>query len=145
MWFPESHILRLHPISSDNECLVIVVRLILLFIHFYFVPSRDETALRRTANKEWRLKFRRRPVEFLSSADGNKVAGVRFEVNDLVEVKTRGQTETCKFMKVKLWKLYYGISLCIFYPRILEQLRKAHVSVHLFPQSPGTPCPTLCE
>ncbi|XP_015762339.1 PREDICTED: NADPH:adrenodoxin oxidoreductase, mitochondrial-like, partial [Acropora digitifera] len=45
----------------------------------------DETAPRRTANKEWRLKFRRRPVEFLSSADGNKVAGVRFEVNDLVE------------------------------------------------------------
>ncbi|KAK2571701.1 NADPH:adrenodoxin oxidoreductase [Acropora cervicornis] len=46
----------------------------------------DETAPRRTANKEWRLKFRKRPVEFLSSADGNKLAGVRFEVNDLVEV-----------------------------------------------------------
>lgn len=102
---PESYIIRLHPISSDNECLVIVVRLILLFIYFYVFFARDETASGRTANKEWRLKFRRRPVEFLSSADGNKVAGVRFEVNDLVEVKTRGQAETCKFMKVKLWQL----------------------------------------
>ena len=71
---------------------------------FLFLP-RDETGSRRTAKKEWRLKFRRHPTEFLSSAEGNKVAGVRFEVNDLVEVKTRSQTETCEFMKVKLWQL----------------------------------------
>lgn len=45
----------------------------------------DESSSQKTANKEWKLKFQRSPVELLSAADGRRVAGVRFEVNDLVE------------------------------------------------------------
>ena len=52
--------------------------------------SRDESVSQKTANKEWKLKFQRSPVELLSGAiDGERVAGVRFELNDLVEVKSK--------------------------------------------------------
>ena len=54
--------------------------------------SRDENISQKTANKEWKLKFQRSPVELLSGAtDGNRAAGVRFELNDLVEVKQKSQ------------------------------------------------------
>ena len=39
-----------------------------------------------TVSKEWTLKFQRSPVELLSAPGEERVSGVRFEVNDLVEV-----------------------------------------------------------
>lgn len=51
---------------------------------FYF--TRDESTSRNTSIRKWNLKFQRSPVEFLPMPAGEKLSGVRFEVNNLVEV-----------------------------------------------------------
>ena len=48
--------------------------------------GRDESISQKTANKEWTLKFQRSPVEMLSAPGRANLSGVRFEINDLVEV-----------------------------------------------------------
>lgn len=45
----------------------------------------DESTSKMTVSKEWTLKFQRSPVELLSAPGEERVSGVRFEVNDLVE------------------------------------------------------------
>jgi len=54
----------------------------------------DESNSQKTADKEWKLKFQRSPVELLPAPDEGKVAGVRFEVNELLEndgsIKAKG-------------------------------------------------------
>ena len=57
------------------------------FYSIFFSVLRDKNDSQKTAKKEWRLKFQRSPVELLCSEDGKSVSGVRFEVNELVEVK----------------------------------------------------------
>ena len=48
--------------------------------------GRDESISQKTANKKWTLKFQRSPVEMLSAPGGANLSGVRFEINELVEV-----------------------------------------------------------
>ena len=55
-------------------------------LNFCFINGRDESISQKTANKEWTLKFQRSPVEMLSAPGVEKLSGVRFEINDLVEV-----------------------------------------------------------
>ena len=55
-------------------------------IYICFMNGRDESISQKTANKEWALKFQRSPVEMLSAPGRAKLSGVRFEINDLVEV-----------------------------------------------------------
>ena len=45
-----------------------------------------ENVPQKAAEKEWRLKFQRSPVAFLSAPGGGRVSGVRLELNHLVEV-----------------------------------------------------------
>lgn len=49
---------------------------------FYF--TRDESNSWNTSIRKWNLKFQRSPVEFMAARA--KLSGVRFEVNNLVEV-----------------------------------------------------------
>jgi len=51
---------------------------------FYF--TRDESNSRNASIRKWNLKFQRSPVEFLPMPAVKKLSGVRFEVNNLVEV-----------------------------------------------------------
>lgn len=51
---------------------------------FYF--TRSESTSQNASIRKWSLKFQRSPVEFLPIPGGEKVSGVRFEVNNLVEV-----------------------------------------------------------
>ena len=51
---------------------------------FYF--TRDESTSLNALIRKWSLKFQRSPVEFLFTPSGEKLSGVRLEVNNLVEV-----------------------------------------------------------
>lgn len=45
----------------------------------------DESASQKASIRKWSLKFLRSPVEFLPTAAGEKLSGVRLEINNLVE------------------------------------------------------------
>ena len=75
---------------------------------FCFINGRDESISQKTANKTWTLKFQRSPVGMFSAPGGAKISGVRFEINDLVEVcfcqtfyyfMTSMQWRTCSLRK----------------------------------------------
>jgi len=67
-------------------------------LYLCFVIIRDESNSQKTADKEWKLKFQRSPVELLPAPDEGKVAGVRFEVNELLEVLVCGKNLTLEVM-----------------------------------------------
>ena len=54
---------------------------------FYF--TRNESASQKVSIRKWSLKFQRSPVEFLPTSAGEKLSGVRLEVNNLVEVNIK--------------------------------------------------------
>ena len=63
---------------------IVIGCLIKIIFLFYF--ARDESTSRNASIRKWNLKFQRSPVEFLPMPAGEKLSGVRFEVNNLVEV-----------------------------------------------------------